>query len=233
MTIRYLITCSTGHCDYSGGTKGAEQLNYMSCLSNHKLPSQLIRDAIGNKDHAVKVEDLVNAYGSQSFGLLFIIMALPLTIPLPPGIGFIPAALLCIWSVQRSFGGTNLWLPKAIGKWELSEKFINKIEIKALPLCERLEKRFLSRRKTKMLNEVEIRLASLIVAFQSILIMLPTPFLNTIPAVITILTGLTILNNNRKLLWINISFGLLALFFIGSTLYVGAQTLFEEIIDHI
>lgn len=206
----------------------------MSYLSDNKAPSQLIRDAIGNKDYNLKVEDLINAYGSQSFGLVFIVMALPLTVPLPPGVGFIPAALLCIWAIQRSIGGTFLWLPKVIGKHELSEKFIKKIEIKALPLCERLEKKFLySSQKTRELSEMELRLASIVVAFQSILIMLPTPFLNTIPAVITILMGLTILNNNRKLLWINMSFGLLALFFIGSTLYVGAEVLFEEISDYL
>jgi hypothetical protein len=40
------------------------------------------------------------------------------------------------------------------------------------------------------------------------------------------------INNNRKLLWINMSLGLLALFFIGSTLYVGAEALFEEIDEY-
>ncbi|NLO22291.1 MAG: exopolysaccharide biosynthesis protein, partial [Syntrophomonadaceae bacterium] len=61
------------------------------------------------------------------------------------------------------------------------------------------------------------------------LIMLPTPFLNSIPAVIIIIMGLTILSSNRRLLWINMSFSLLALGFIGSTLYVGLDALVEEI----
>lgn len=205
----------------------------MSFRFDNKPPSQLIRDAINNKDHTLKVEDLFNAYGSQSFGLVFVVMALPLTIPLPPGVGLIPAALLCIWSIQRACGGTRLWLPKAFGKWELSADFIEKIEIKALPLCERLEKKFLHSSQTKPLNEIEIKLAAIIVALQSVLIMLPTPFLNTIPAVITILMGFTILKSNRRLLWINMSFGLLAVFFIGFTLYVGAEALVEEISDYL
>lgn len=196
----------------------------MSCQSENRPPSQLIREAIANKEQAFKVEDLINAFGSQSFGLVFIVMALPLTIPLPPGVGFIPAALLCVWALQRALGGTILWLPKAIGKRELSDKFIAKIETKALPLCERLEKRFLNSNQPKMLNEAEIRLASIVIAFFSMLIMLPTPFLNSVFALMIIFMGLTVLNSNRKLLWINMSIGLLALLVLG---YVGSEVLFE------
>lgn len=205
----------------------------MSYLSDSKPPSQLVRDAIGNKDNTLKVEDIIRAFGSQSFGLVFIVMALPLTIPLPPGIGFIPAALLCVWALQRAWGGTLLWVPQKISKRELSPKLISKIETKAIPLCERLEKKFLNSGQSSMLSEMEIRLASIMVACLSILIMLPTPFLNSIFAVIIILLGLTISNSNRKLLWINMSFGLLALFFIGSTFYVGAEALLEEISDYL
>ncbi|MGI5912606.1 MAG: exopolysaccharide biosynthesis protein [Syntrophomonadaceae bacterium] len=199
----------------------------MRSLSENKTPSQLIREAIGNKDSNLTIEDLINSFGSQSFGFMYIIMALPIIIPLPPGIGFIPAALLCIWALQRVLGKTCLWLPKVFSKLEISPKIINKIEVKALPFCEKLEKLFFNSRQTNMLKEVEIRLASLAVVFMSILIMLPTPFLNSIPAVIIILMGLTILNRNRKLLWLNMSFSLLALGFIGSTLYAGLDILFE------
>lgn len=200
----------------------------MSCLSGPKPLSQVIRDTIGKKECILTVEDLINVFGSQSLGLMYIVMALPLTIPLPPGIGFIPSALLCVWALQRTLGGTLLWLPKVIGKRKISQEIIMKIEAKTLPLCERLERFLPNSNQTSMLNELEIRLASVVVVFMSILIMLPS-FLNTIPAVIIILMGLTILNSNRKLLWINMSFGLLAFGFIGSTLYVGSVLLFEEI----
>jgi len=135
-----------------------------------------------------------------------------------------------IWAIQRALGGTILWLPKAIGKRELSQGFINKIENKALPMCERLEKIFLNSRPGK-LSETEIRLASIVVAFQSIFIMLPTPFLNSLWALITLLMGLTILNQNRAFLWLNMSVGLLAVFAIGSTIYAGSEALLEELFD--
>jgi len=203
----------------------------MSCQSGPKLPSQIIRETIGKKDKTLTIEELINALGTQSFGLMFIVMALPVTVPLPPGIAFIPAALLCIWAFQRMLGGTILWLPKVIGKRKISQAIISKIEAKALPLCERLERLLPNTSQTSGLKETEIRLASLIVVLMSILIMLPTPFLNSIPAVIIILMGLTFFNNNRRLLWINISFGLLAVGFISSIFYVGWVLLFEEIIN--
>jgi hypothetical protein len=156
-------------------------------------------------------------------------MALPLTIPLPPLIGFIPAGLICTWALQRALGITQLWLPRTIAQKKVSQNIIDSIENKALPLCEKLEKRFFKSKQLNRLKESEIRLASIAVVFLSMLIMLPTPFLNSIPAVIIIIMGLTILSNNRRLLWINMSFSLLALVFIGSTLYVGLEALIEEV----
>lgn len=204
----------------------------MSCQLGSKLPSQIIRNIIGNKEQNLTIRDLINAFGSQSFGLMFIVMALPLTIPLLPGIGLIPAALLFIWSFQRMLGGTFIWVPEVIAKREISQALINKIMTKALPFFEKLEKYVLNcSHQPDGLNEPEIRLASLTVIFMSILIMVPTPFLNTIPAIVIILMGLTILNSNRKLLWINMGFGLLALGFIGSTIYVGSELIIEGVSD--
>lgn len=84
-----------------------------------------------------------------------------------------------------------------------------------------------------MLTEMEIRLASWAVILMSILIMLPTPFLNSTAAIIIIIMGFTILNSNRKLLWLNMSFSLLALGFFGSALYAGFDILFEGIKDYL
>jgi hypothetical protein len=193
------------------------------------LPSQLIRKVINTRGADFTVRDLFKTFGSQSFGLIFIAMALPLTIPLPPLIGFIPAGLICTWALQRALGITQLWLPRTIAQKKVSQNIIDSIENKALPLCEKLEKRFFKSKQLNRLKESEIRLASIAVVFLSMLIMLPTPFLNSIPAVIIIIMGLTILSNNRRLLWINMSFSLLALVFIGSTLYVGLEALIEEV----
>lgn len=203
----------------------------MSYPTESKPPSQLIREALGNKEKALTVEDIITAFGSQSFGLMFIVMALPLVIPLPPGVGFIPAGLLCVWAIQRAWGGTILWVPRTIARHKLSEKFINNIEAKAIPFCERLEEKFFSSGPTRRLSEMEIRMASVMVAVLSVMIMLPTPGLNSIFAALIILLGITVLNSNRKLLWINMSFGLLAVFLIGSTLYAGSELLFNEIGD--
>jgi hypothetical protein len=77
------------------------------------LPSQLIRKVINTRGADFTVRDLFKTFGSQSFGLIFIAMALPLTIPLPPLIGFIPAGLICTWALQRAI---LLQLGNKIGK---------------------------------------------------------------------------------------------------------------------
>ena len=194
-----------------------------------ELPSQLIRSIILKNQGNYTVRDLFYTLGSQSFGLMFIVMGLFLTIPLPPGIGFIPASLLCIWSFQRALGGTQLWLPKIIAQKKVSPAITEKIETRALPLFEKVENWFFKFRYMKRLKETEIRLASLAVILLSLLIMLPTPFLNSIPAVIIVLMGLTIMSSNRRLLWVNMSFSILVIGFIGSTLYLGSEVILKEI----
>lgn len=206
----------------------------MGMLLRAKPPSQIIRDTMANSVTNITVGDIIYALGSHSFGLLFIVIALPLIIPLPPGIGFIPALLLLVLALQRALGRSRLWFPKAISRRKVSPKILQKIDTKALPLYEKVE-RYCSKknRETSDLYEMEIRLASMVVVLMSALMMLPTPFLNTIPAIITIIMGLAILNSNRRILWINMIFGVLALGLIGSTIFVGAELLLEEINDFI
>ncbi len=206
-------------------------MDFMDLLES-KPPSRLISDIISQKGGGIRVEDLIEAFGSQGFGLMFIIIALPLTVPLPPGVGFIPSVLLLVWAFQRAMGGTRIWLPKFIGRKVISREIIEKIENKAIPLCRKLEGYIMTGKQTTALKEAEIRLASLAVVLLSLFIMLPS-FLNSLPAIVVILIGLTLLNGNRKLLWINMSVSILAMGLLGSTIYVGSEALLREIRDYL
>jgi hypothetical protein len=198
-----------------------------------KLPSQVIREKMNTADTNLTINSLVNAFGNQGFGFMFVVMGLPVTIPLPPGVGVIPAAFLFIWSLQKTLGRKNLWIPKWLGEKAISPKVINNILSKALPLCERLENITHINKRNNFLSEQEICLGSLIVVIMSLLIALPTPFLNTIPAIITILIGLALISSNRGLLWVNMGLGVLATLFIGFTIYLGIEALLDEIVDFI
>lgn len=199
----------------------------MKCEINRK-PSQVIRDAIHRDDiTGVSVETLLHAFGRQSFGFIFVLMGLPMIVPLPPGVGFLPALLITIWALQGVFGQGKLWLPKFIGKRMISPAFLRKVEHRALPVCEKLERRYCFDSQTPVIRLLETRIATLMVAAMGLLIMLPTPFMNLIPAAIILSMGLAILGQNRKLLWLNISLGVIAAGFIGSTVYVGLELLLD------
>ncbi len=190
-----------------------------------RSPSEIIGSIIGDTERQLTVNSLVSALGSQGFGFMFVVVALPVVVPLPPGVGLIPALLLLVWSLQRFFGQTSLWLPQWLGHRSLTPSLRAKIVQRGLPICQRLEGLCRCTNELPFLREQEIRFACLTVAVMSLLIGLPTPFLNTIPAVITILIGLSLLSGNRRLLWVNISLGLLTTFLLGSTLYVGIDML--------
>lgn len=191
-----------------------------------RSPSEIIRRIVVDGESQLTLHSLLSSLGSQGFGFMFVVVALPVVVPLPPGVGLIPALLLLVWSLQRFFGQTSLWLPQWLGRRRVSPRLRTKIEQRGLPMCQRLERLCRSGRQRPFLREQEIRFASLTVAVMSLLISLPTPFLNTIPAIITILIGLSLLSGNRRLLWVNITLGLLTTVLLGSMLYMGIDLLF-------
>ncbi|MDD2630475.1 MAG: exopolysaccharide biosynthesis protein [Limnochordia bacterium] len=166
---------------------------------------------------SVSIESLIAATGQQSYGLLFILVGLFIMIPLPPGGGILPGSLIFFWGIQRLVGHGAPWLPKWLLDRRLSRKNADLLLKKALPLMRKLES-FSIAKGTGRPTEMEIRIASWIAGMMGLFIVLPTPFLNRFPALAAILIGLSLVNGNRRLLWIGMVFG--AVVFVLMTIFL-------------
>ncbi len=203
----------------------------MDISVNEFVPaSKRLSEMINNSNHQpLTIKDILLATRKQGLGLLFIVFALPVLVPLPPGLGAIPGLLLLIFGLQGTMGNSAPRIPKRIENFNVRASIVNLIEIKAVPIIAKLEKSCGIPTEGFELSKIESRITSLIVVLMSLLVMLPTPFLNTIPAFITVMVGLSFICGNRKLLWVGAFLGLLTFALIGSTIAIGTERLIDEI----
>ncbi len=194
--------------------------------------SQLLRQQLAGRDpQMATVGDFLRTIEEQGFGLLMIAFALPVLVPLPPGVGAIPGLILMLWGGQRLLGRHTPWLPQRIQHRELTPRMALLLETKAIPVLERMERMLPQSRALRTPREWESRLAAAVVILMGFLILLPTPFLNTIPALIIISIGLSYVNHHRILMWSSVIVGGLVFAALLLTVVLGGEMLLDEIRD--
>lgn len=147
-------------------------------------------------EDAVTLGELRDRLARRGFGLLMIVLALPTLIPvLPPGSAVSIGALYILLSLQMLFGKEEPWLPRRLGRYRLSARTIRALRTRAVPFLRRVER--LSRPRPLPLDErVVSRGIALVVLVLGIVLVLPLPFLNTLPALSVLLMGIGLLNRD-------------------------------------
>jgi hypothetical protein len=151
---------------------------------NNLAASDMLQGVVNNhQSDRVSFADLKTALHERGFGLLMLIFALPISLPLPlpPGATFLPALPLILFSVQMIMGMDSPWLPKYIGEKSLKRTTLAFIIEKAAPYLKKIERHLKPRFSfaSSRTGEKIIGLAALIF---SICIMIPLPFTQMVPA---------------------------------------------------
>ena len=194
--------------------------------------SQLLRrQLLALTTGGLLLAEILASAQEQGFGLLLVTFALPVLIPLPPGVGAIPGLLIMGWAVQRLFGYDSPWLPRRLTNRTLSPHTMDLLSSRAIPVLERMERLFPQSTTSRPPREWEYRLACVVVVLMGFLILLPTPFLNTIPALIILATGLAFVNQHRILLWSAIVLGVAIFGLLFTTVVLGGERLLDEFMD--
>ena len=179
--------------------------------------SEKIADLLGrHEQQGLTLGQVLDKMDQQGIGFLKAVMALPLLLPLPPGVAAPVGVLLLIWSVQRLFFGMRLpWCPAFLRRKSLSPKTIQVLAEKGLPIIRKLERN--TGGSVLQVDELTTRAACLVIAVMAVLIILPTPFINPLFAFIVLLLGLGLAYNNMKLYLAGIAGGvvLAAMFMAG------------------
>lgn len=141
-----------------------------------------ILDAIaGSKRKTVSVQDVLEAFGDRAFGALLFVFAAPVALPMPPGVSAILGAPLLFITAQLMVGRRTLWLPRALAERTMTRADFVALMGKVSPYLTWLERR-LKPRFTYLYNPWLDRVTCLICLVLAIIIFLPIPFGNMLPA---------------------------------------------------
>lgn len=148
----------------------------------------------------VSLGDLADAAGERGFGLVFILFALPTIVPiLPPGTAAAVGLVFMLLGIQMLIGHRKPWLPRSWRSRPVSPKLRKLTLEKAVPLLSKLS-RWSRPRWMLVSNAVGMRWAALCAVAMGLVMLLPLPFMNTLPALAVLCIGIGLLNQDGAFL---------------------------------
>lgn len=165
-----------------------------------RLSAILTAIAKGQHRERISIADLLHALEHRAIGALMFIFAVPNAIPVPPGVSAILGAPLIFLSFQLMIG-RRPWLPRIITDRSLSRVDFEKVVDLAAPWLARAER--LMRPRLQFLAKAPAEyLIGAICLLLSIILFLPIPLGNMLPAFTICILALGVLE--RDGVWIGI-----------------------------
>lgn len=137
----------------------------------------------GDPEGRISLHDLIHAFGLRAFGLAILIFALPNGIPAPiaPGLSAVLGAPLVLLAAQMLFGLDHPWFPESWLARSFRRADVAKLLRPAIPTLERIE-RYVKPRYAHLTGRRFRPLLGGIVLWNALLLSLPIPFGNLLPA---------------------------------------------------
>jgi len=171
-----------------------------------ELFAQLARDANG----PVSVAAIREALGERSLAAFVVLFAGLNLIPAPPGASAILGLPLIIVSAQMLIGARRAWLPGFILRRSLSAERFRAAMDWILPRLAQIE-RFVRPRLWPFWRRRGERIVGAAAFVLAIVVTLPIPFGNWLPAFATALIGLSLIERDGVLLAIGVLVGLVSI----------------------
>ena len=177
----------------------------------------LARIATDGTRERVSVGDALQLAGDRAFGALLFVFALPNVIPMPPGTSAVLGLPLVLLTSQFLFGRKTPWLPRMVMQRTVARADFAGVLARISPQLQRLE-RVLRPRFGLFVSPVGERLLGLVMLALSILIFLPIPFGNIVPAAAICLMSLALVEHDGLMAALGAVVGILAVLFVWGAL---------------
>lgn len=142
--------------------------------------SAIVQSLEGREEFSIGT--IVDELGERAFGALMFIFAVPNVVPTPPGTSAILGLPLVILTFQLMVGRQTLWLPDAIRRRRIDPGLISSFVRRALPTLVRFEKILKPRLSFIVLSNLAERVVGLVSFLLAIVLFMPIPFGNILPA---------------------------------------------------
>jgi len=168
---------------------------------SHERLSELL-DRLAHEDDSERIAfgDLLEAVGERAFGALILVFSiLAVMVGVIPGISTLLGLPLLLLSIQLAIGSPRPWLPRSVSARSLERSEFARVVVAVRPRLRRLEKLLKPRLLvlTSTWAERGIGLCCLIAA---VLVFLPIPLGNLLPAVALCAFGLALMERDGVLM---------------------------------
>ena len=137
---------------------------------------------LGEGPERVAVADLVGGVtGGGGLAPVAFVLTLPALLPLPPIVSAVAALPLLFVAPQMVLGRRALWLPSGLARMTLKRRGLQAVLHRVLPSLERMEK-VVRPRLTILTGPVGRALTGLACTLLALVLILPIPFGNVLPA---------------------------------------------------
>lgn len=175
---------------------------------SHRPLSRVLREFAHKNEGDVSLGSLRTALGDRSFAALLVVFSSINLIPiLPPGSTLVFGIPPLIIAVQMILGHQSVWLPKVILNRSFRAERFKSIMRSITPRLRRIE-HYIKPRLWPFPVMLGERLVGVLCALLSILVILPIPGANWIPAFAMVLMGLSLSQRDGILLTLGLGIGI-------------------------
>lgn len=157
---------------------------------------QDIADAPTTPDERISLGHLIEGFGNRAFGALLFIFAVPVALPIAiPGISAVLGAPLLFLSWQLMRGHEQPWLPQVMRRRSFLRVDFARMLLRVLPSIRRVE-RLVGPRLIWLTNRRGEQVIGLFAFVLAVVLFLPIPFGNTVPALAIAIMALAVLERD-------------------------------------
>lgn len=186
-------------------------------MSNDTPLEDTLATAIDAGDgESVSLGDVLESYSDRTFGAIFTILGLLVVVPPIGGIPGLPAivgAVLLLFSIQKLFGRSHVWLPGFINSISMSKSKLHSAEEKAGPVLSRIDALITDRLTWAVSGPARYGAAILVSLLALALIPLElVPFAVALPGLAITFVGVALLSRDGALMLIAYAISIIAAF---------------------
>jgi len=191
--------------------------------------SEMLRTLCDGPSGPIRVREIVDHFGHRAFGAVLFVFSVPNMFPLPPGSSTVLGLPLVLVAPQLAIGARRPWLPRSVGERTIDRAALAQTFSRLIPSLERVET-LLAPRLSFLFGAVGDRLIGLICSVLSLVLILPIPLGNMLPAASIAAFALALTQKDGFFALIGyllagVSFGVLAL--SAATVYAAVEQLLK------
>jgi len=188
--------------------------------------SDVLRNLETGMGERVALGDLVAGLKDRSFAPLMVLFSVPNVFLYLPGSSVITGLPLMLLAIQLIFGRQVVWLPRVLNERSIDRSMFSRIVRNALPWVERIERLARPRIWPNAPLAIE-RTVGVAVLVMALLLFLPIPFANGVPALAIIALGLALSERDGLWLLLGLAGSVCGVAFVAAIVGGGAFAVFK------